>query len=40
MGKLPREAPLEQNWKNSQANKDKLLEQFMLQNIQGKIWKK
>ena len=25
MGKLPGEAPLEQNWKNSQAIKDRLL---------------
>ena len=26
--------------KTSQTNKNRLLEQFMLQNIQGKIWKK
>ena len=36
MGILPGEAPLEKNWKNSQANKDRLLGQFLLQNIQGK----
>ena len=40
MGILPREGPLEQNLKNSQANKERLLEEFMLQNIQGKGWKK
>ena len=30
----PGKAPLEQNWKGSQVNKERLLE-FMLENIQG-----
>ena len=36
MGILPGEAPFKHICKNSQANKGRLLEQFMLQNIQGK----
>ena len=40
MGILPEEAPFEQSWKNLQTSKERLLEQFMLQNIQGKEWKK
>ena len=40
MGILPGEAPFEKNWKNLQTKKDRLLEQFMLRNIQGKEWKK
>ena len=37
MGILPREGPLEQNWKNSQANKERLLEEFMLQSIRERM---
>ena len=36
MGILPGETPLEQNSKNSQANKNRLLEQLKLQNMQVK----